>query len=97
MISLAQTALGVSGVKFLSSRFGAIGRLCLLSVVLTNLRLGFAVQTEIAHQSTNPTNAVMVTLLSEFNLNPGRSIAPFVLAMYILNEQFEAFILGFPR
>lgn len=69
----------------------------MLSVVLTNLRLGFAVQAEITHQSTNPTNAVMVTLLSEFNLNPGRSAAPFVLIINVLNQEFEVFILSFPH
>lgn len=61
------------------------------------LASGFAVQAEIAHQSSNPTDAVMVIQLSEFNLNPGRSIAPFVLIINVLNQEFEVFILSFPR
>ena len=37
-MSLVHTRLGASGWKFLLSKFGAIGRLCLLPVVTMNLR-----------------------------------------------------------
>jgi hypothetical protein len=40
---------------------------------------------------------VLVTIGRELLLNPGRSIAPFVLMINVLNEELEAFIVGFPR
>lgn len=61
------------------------------------LSSSFAVQAKITHQSSNSANTVMVPLFRQFDLNPGRSIAPFVLTMNVFNKQFELFIFGFPR
>lgn len=57
----------------------------------------FAVQAKVTHQSSNSTHTVLVTIGRELLLNPGRSIAPFVLMINVLNEELEAFIVGFPR
>ena len=61
------------------------------------LATGFAVQTEFTHQSGNSTNAVMMPLFSQFNLNPRRSIAPFMLIVDVLDQEPETLIVIFSR
>ena len=56
-----------------------------------------AVQAKITHQPSNSPNTVMMTQISKLDLNSGRSIAPFVLTMKILNQALQTFILDFPR
>ena len=58
---------------------------------------GFAAQAEIAHQMANSPNTVMMAQLIKFDLNPGRSIAPFMLIVDVLDQELETLIVIFSR
>ncbi|GHG08694.1 hypothetical protein GCM10017783_21590 [Deinococcus piscis] len=61
------------------------------------LATGFTVKAKVTHQSSNSPDTVVMTPGCQFSLNPGRSIAPFMLMVDILNKQLETLILRFSR
>ena len=53
-MSLVHTTLVASGWKLRLSKFGAIGKSCLLSVVTTNLRFPPGFDAVLLHEPLNP-------------------------------------------
>ena len=61
------------------------------------LATSFAVQAKVTHEASNPSDTVVMTLGCQFSLNPGRSIAPLMLMVDVLNKRFEMFVLHLSR